>query len=1173
VKKIITILVLFCIFDLFAKQNFLENRKNHYIDNILKKENNIITLYDVIQLSEISNYFDDNPIKKTLNKIKTSDNLLNTYLDLYKYNSNDDTQKNKIGYINNYYVIGPFNNQGKSGFLKSYLPETLFSKEKTYDGKNQELLWKTISNYENSFINFKNFLNPKVDSLGYLLAFVDIKKNGVYQVKFGTNNQYELFIDKKSILKSDDNSFLYYDTNTIKISLNKGIHTILIKLDNKYKTWGVYLRVLNKIGKFDSNNIQFVLKDNYPDKFPKSKILSLDNPLIKKLNDIKNKDYEYYLKRGIIEKYFTLYDKSTKPYPYEQYLKKAIKLAKNDLEKGEAYYQSYINSSNKEEISDFLDKSIEYSYFPAILEKIKNDIDTNKIYEINKLIEKAKKIDRYDYRLLMLINRYYILLGADYLNRIINEYQKSLRISKFFEFKIDKMKFTNTNKSIKVYEHSKDETFFTIEDTKNLLSLYLQDLDFEKYEELLKDNLNKNHLSFDYNSMMITFLFSQKRYSDLINLFEEKKELLYDSPRIIKTMAKAYQLNGDSKNSIKYYNKYLTLNPNDTSVKEYLAFIKTNKKELWAEKYIQELEKNDIKYKNYKSNNVPIEEIYEHTIIKVNSDYSFNLYKKRALAINNSESVKKFKYLPIYYLPNNESVNNSSLRIIKKDGETEEISNYKDKYYRSKSNGAFSNYSIRFYYIHNLEKGDIIELSYYLKNNNTYEDPFFASFYNLNSSYPSKRKTFTFLTDNKELDFNLKPQIKEKNKYFFEFSNLKEIKNEPSSTGYASNYKFLSVSSLKSWQEVIDWYKELLFKQNLLSKKTKDEIHKGVDKIVKLEDKIKWIQKYLFEHTHYIGIELGLNAYKPFSAIEVLERKYGDCKDKANLFNALLNEIGIESEIVLLRTNNLGQIRSELPANPRYFNHAISYIPKLDLFVDLTADKNGLFDLPFSDQEATGIIIRNNEKLKQLPLIESKEIIDINGIKNNNNLEAKITLKLENSLGSSFRYGLENKELRKDYLQKILKPIFNSLEIKNFEIKNFEDINKNLIITINILVKDFFNNNKMYNSIFIKKLLENEGLLNQRTEEYKKLKISIEENINIEGVNINNKNNTFKLDNKDVSYLSIINIGKNKNLTVKNKISWKSYSIDVKSYPKFRNSISEITNIIKNNIIFLVGDK
>ena len=1164
--KIKLFIFLFSVYSgILYSQSRLEDCKNELLKEIKNNKNNITVLYDIIKLWNINDYFDDSPFEKVVKNFKTSNKILDSYIDLYKY----DKTKNFAGYPDNYYIIGPFDNKGKNGFNVSYAPEKEFSKDKYYDGKNQKVRFKTIKNYERKYINFKNYINPKRDSLGYALFFVKIKKSSIYQIRFSASNAFELFLDQKSILKSDNHDISYYDKHILKVFLKKGLHSILVKLDNKYENWGIHLRILNKKGKY-TQNIKYVLKNKYPEKYPTIKIISKNNDILKELDKIKNKNSKYFVKRALIERYFIPFDLENKPYPYEKYYKKALKYAKNDQEKAFVYLNMYLYGSNDNDNINYLKKAVKYKNFISILEKIDFDINQNNLIEAGKLIKSAEKIDKYDYRLLLLKYDYYNKLNIDYTEQIIRLYKESKKQSKYFEFLINKLKFKDVKTLLKIYESNKDKKYFKEDDIITLLSYYKSLMMLDKYEKLLLKKLKSNKLSYDYQIKTLKHWFSLKKYNKILELYQKRKNLLEDSPEILKIIAQTYQLRNEREKSIKYYEKYLELVPENTKIKEYLSFIKHNKKELWAQKYINEVSRGDIDLNNY-NHSKPLEKLYEHTIIKVNKNHSFNLYKKTAIAINNEESVKRFKYLPIYYLPNNETVYNSEVKLIKKSGETLEITDYTDKFYRSKTNGAFTNYSLRAYYIDNLEKGDIIVYSYYLKNANIYDDPFFAALYKLNSIMPTKRITFTFISE-KELGFNL-PVTQQKGKtYFFEFKNLKEIKSEPFNDGYTSNYKYLSVSTLKNWQELIDWYKGLLLKQNILPENIKKEIHKGTENLNTTEEKVKWIQKYLFTHTHYVGIELGLNAYKPFSATEVLERKYGDCKDKANLFNSLLAEIGINSNIVLLRTNSLGQIKTQNPPNPKYFNHAISYIPELNVFVDLTAEKNGLYDLPFSDQEATGIIIRNNEALIQLPSYVSHETITVKGIKKDKNLDAKIEFKFENSLASSLRYKFENKELRKNRIEKMLKNIFKNFKIKNYKIKNLNEINKPFILNIDTEIKDLFTKDKINSSFYIKNLITQEGLLDKREENYRRLKLSIKENIKITNISSNIEPKTQKTENPYLSYALSIE-GKNGEIEIKNTLNYKKFTITTKEYPIYLKGIYKILDLIKRNTIYLKGDK
>ena len=81
--------------------------------------------------------------------------------------------------------------------------------------------------------------------------------------------------------------------------------------------------------------------------------------------------------------------------------------------------------------------------------------------------------------------------------------------------------------------------------------------------------------------------------------------------------------------------------------------------------------------------------------------------------------------------------------------------------------------------------------------------------------------------------------------------------------------------------------------------------------------------------TRYVGLEFGIHGYKPYKVTQVLARRFGDCKDKASLMVALLREVGIDAELVLVRTRRGGRIDAE-PASLAVFDHAIVYVPKLD---------------------------------------------------------------------------------------------------------------------------------------------------------------------------------------------------------------------------------------------------
>lgn len=93
-----------------------------------------------------------------------------------------------------------------------------------------------------------------------------------------------------------------------------------------------------------------------------------------------------------------------------------------------------------------------------------------------------------------------------------------------------------------------------------------------------------------------------------------------------------------------------------------------------------------------------------------------------------------------------------------------------------------------------------------------------------------------------------------------------------------------------------------------------------------------WVRKNI----RYVGVYLGPGGVVPHAAPAVLANRYGDCKDHAVLLEALLASSGIDATAALV--NNGDAYR--LPEVPTLgiLNHAVVYVPALQLFLDPTAE-------------------------------------------------------------------------------------------------------------------------------------------------------------------------------------------------------------------------------------------
>jgi tetratricopeptide (TPR) repeat protein len=215
----------------------------------------------------------------------------------------------------------------------------------------------------------------------------------------------------------------------------------------------------------------------------------------------------------------------------------------------------------------------------------------------------------------------------------------------------------------------------------------------------------------------------------------------------------------------------------------------------------------------------------------------------------------------------------------------------------------------------------------------------------------------------------------------FSARDVPRLVREPGMPGWSEVSRSVHVSTYESWDQVNDFYWRLVRDQlrpgpevRATALRIAEETlrRRGVepgapfalggvegrpsaDRETRLA-LVRAVYDFVVSQTRYVGLEFGIHGFKPYRVDQVLSRRFGDCKDKASLMHALLGSLGIDSRLVLLRMRRLGQI-PERPASLAVFNHAILYVPELDLWLDGTAAYSGSRDLPGDDRGASVLVV------------------------------------------------------------------------------------------------------------------------------------------------------------------------------------------------------------------------
>lgn len=155
-------------------------------------------------------------------------------------------------------------------------------------------------------------------------------------------------------------------------------------------------------------------------------------------------------------------------------------------------------------------------------------------------------------------------------------------------------------------------------------------------------------------------------------------------------------------------------------------------------------------------------------------------------------------------------------------------------------------------------------------------------------------------------------------KHIFKVSNLEPMLSERNALNRASEYPHILVLAksfidqagqkqmlFNSTVDLYAWYSQLASEVD----NDRSAIKPMVDELIAGkstdEDKIKSIFYWVQDNIRYIAFENGIMGFKPASADEVFEKRYGDCKGMANLTKEMLSIAGYDARLTWIGTRGI----------------------------------------------------------------------------------------------------------------------------------------------------------------------------------------------------------------------------------------------------------------------------
>lgn len=161
--------------------------------------------------------------------------------------------------------------------------------------------------------------------------------------------------------------------------------------------------------------------------------------------------------------------------------------------------------------------------------------------------------------------------------------------------------------------------------------------------------------------------------------------------------------------------------------------------------------------------------------------------------------------------------------------------------------------------------------------------------------------------------------------FVWEGRDLPQVVVDDDTPAWHPSHAFQELTEFNSWRQVAEWALPLYD----LSKAQTPELAAKAEELTRgqptPEKKILALLDFVQRDIRYLGMELGPGSHRPNPPATVLAQRFGDCKDKALLFCALLQHIGVDARPALVNSWRLSSVARWLPS-PYAFDHVITRV-------------------------------------------------------------------------------------------------------------------------------------------------------------------------------------------------------------------------------------------------------
>ncbi len=1110
----------------------------------------------------------------------------------------------KQGCLTDARIVGPFSNDSMENFHATLPPET--GESGPYEGKNGDIDWRVAPDFVNRcWLNLDIAVERDRDAVIFLASSIKSPKKQDARLLLGVSGSYKVWLNGKPVALRKDDMGAYVDSDSWKLPLKRGDNQLVIKLaSSEGKGIDMLARITDKkltplnnleitpawSGKALESFDGFTLEPTSQGAGMMARALAKSEDPVKALHgadlleSVEQRNastpwrdtadrLEADLKSGAIT--FDAEQMLLLASLFEERWKR-VELREKTVEKYPEMHWARLNLG------------LTYD----ALGTTQGDLDARKMYEtilakspgfLPAVIEMA-----YIWNEQNMHHKAFALLDP----LATPEHLAHPKFARIYLSVLDALAYTRRARELRESLYSTRASTFRKMSTQT--EELLRQGKLEEALELITTQRSRYPWSTNWTMQEVEVRRAMGDLDGAMAVLDKRLTQIPQDTETLRAQADLLIAQGKEQEAVAIFQQLLILDPQDEQLRAYVAHLQPDSNRFHEPWMIEDLK---AIADAMEPGPFHASTLLQQKIMRVDESGLSQHVVQQAHRINTREGINDASIIRIPYQTNDERVDILSVRVIKPDGSISEDYDRWSSDNTRKGSTTYNDGGTITLRANNTEPGDIIEFRYRVRNTSSrnFRGDYFGDVEYVQETTPIGKYRYTVLYPDKigplyfrapaltheRKDNELPEGAKLADNYksvTFTLTQIPHAKTDPDQPGYTEVYDHIIVSNKETIDELGKWWWNLVEEQLIVDdniRKTVTELTKGL----KTDDeKVRAIHNYVVQNTRYLHVGLGIHGWKPYRTTTCFRNRYGDCKDKAALLKVMLEEAGVKANLVLVRTRRLGAVES-YPASMNIFNHAIAYVPSMDLFLDGTAEFNGTRELTTMDQGAQALIIEDGGKSRWVTMpvdapevntLKQELVVDLTG----EEPVSTLTMVASGSNAVYYRSALEDPDRRDEVLAKQLAATYPGATLKRATYSDLKKLEQPVTITLTMTGGKILQGNKEDNP-FLYPMATTKDLLGAYADKSKR-----DQDLMIRVPYVNQTTVRYKLPSDKIagkvpqsktlkSKFGSLDIEYNddgKELTVQVRYSIDVQRVKVEDYEEFRAFMRDVTGTLNETI-------